>query len=238
MNGRIYAPKLGRMLSPDPVTQAPENGQNYNRYTYAYNNPLKFTDPRGYTNTHTNCVGNSCDGVMSQIGQSSAQQNYSFNGGVGVIMPAPTPPAFPTNHFSGASSHSATNEATVGDVVGESGAPSSESSPVDSKPAFSDATLDYFRGLNDLHQQSPSFAEGFVQYFVDQQIFLDHLGDLFGLHGPEQQANAVVANGLVLAAMVAVRDDLQVEVNGQVVSARAATGSTIWGMLTEGPDNF
>lgn len=36
------------MLSPDPVTQAPENGQNYNRYSYAYNNPLKYTDPSGY----------------------------------------------------------------------------------------------------------------------------------------------------------------------------------------------
>lgn len=48
MNGRIYEPRLGRMLSPDPVTQAPENGQNYNRYSYAYNNPLKYTDPSGY----------------------------------------------------------------------------------------------------------------------------------------------------------------------------------------------
>jgi len=38
------------MLSPDPVTQAPENAQNYNRYSYAYNNPLKYTDPSGYTN--------------------------------------------------------------------------------------------------------------------------------------------------------------------------------------------
>lgn len=36
------------MLSPDPVTQAPENGQNYNRYTYANNNPLKYTDPSGF----------------------------------------------------------------------------------------------------------------------------------------------------------------------------------------------
>jgi len=36
------------MLSPDPVTQAPENGQNYNRYTYANNNPLKYSDPSGY----------------------------------------------------------------------------------------------------------------------------------------------------------------------------------------------
>ncbi len=50
MNGRIYSPKLGRMLSPDPVTQAPENGQNYDRYTYAFNNPLKYTDPSGYKN--------------------------------------------------------------------------------------------------------------------------------------------------------------------------------------------
>lgn len=36
------------MLSPDPVTQAPENGQNYNRYSYVFNNPLKYTDPNGF----------------------------------------------------------------------------------------------------------------------------------------------------------------------------------------------
>ena len=36
------------MLSPDPVTQAPEKGQNYNRYTYANNNPLKYSDPSGF----------------------------------------------------------------------------------------------------------------------------------------------------------------------------------------------
>jgi len=49
MDGRIYDPKLGRMLSPDPVTQAPENGQNYNRYSYANNNPLKYSDPSGFS---------------------------------------------------------------------------------------------------------------------------------------------------------------------------------------------
>jgi len=48
MNGRVYAPGIGRMLSPDPVTQSPENGQNYNRYTYADNNPLKYHDPSGF----------------------------------------------------------------------------------------------------------------------------------------------------------------------------------------------
>ncbi|MCB1696251.1 MAG: hypothetical protein KDI34_08470 [Halioglobus sp.] len=49
MNGRIYDPMLGRMLSPDPVTQEPENGQNYNRYSYADNNPLTNIDPSGFS---------------------------------------------------------------------------------------------------------------------------------------------------------------------------------------------
>jgi RHS repeat-associated protein len=47
MNGRMYDPILGRMLSPDNYVQVPENAQNYNRYTYALNNPLIYTDPNG-----------------------------------------------------------------------------------------------------------------------------------------------------------------------------------------------
>lgn len=48
MNGRTYDPVLGRFLSPDPYTQFPESTQNYNRYSYGLNNPLRFTDPSGY----------------------------------------------------------------------------------------------------------------------------------------------------------------------------------------------
>jgi len=47
MNGRVYDPILGRMLSPDNYVQDPFNSQNYNRYGYCVNNPLKFTDPNG-----------------------------------------------------------------------------------------------------------------------------------------------------------------------------------------------
>jgi RHS repeat-associated protein len=50
MNGRIYDPLLGRFLSPDPIIQFPNDLQNYNRYTYALNNPLKYTDPTGNAN--------------------------------------------------------------------------------------------------------------------------------------------------------------------------------------------
>jgi RHS repeat-associated protein len=47
MNGRIYDPLLGRFLSPDPYVQMPEFSQNFNRYSYCLNNPLKYTDPSG-----------------------------------------------------------------------------------------------------------------------------------------------------------------------------------------------
>ena len=46
-NARLYDPVLGRFLSPDPYVQAPDNTQNYNRYSYALNNPLAYTDPDG-----------------------------------------------------------------------------------------------------------------------------------------------------------------------------------------------
>ncbi|MCQ2228326.1 MAG: FG-GAP-like repeat-containing protein [Bacteroidales bacterium] len=47
MNGRFYDPILARFLSPDPYVQAPDNTQNFNRYSYCLNNPLKYTDPNG-----------------------------------------------------------------------------------------------------------------------------------------------------------------------------------------------
>ena len=47
MNGRLYDPMLGRFFSPDNYVQAPGNSQNFNRYSYCLNNPLKYTDPSG-----------------------------------------------------------------------------------------------------------------------------------------------------------------------------------------------
>ena len=44
MNGRLYDPIVGRMLSPDNYVSLPEHTQGYNRYTYALNNPLIITD--------------------------------------------------------------------------------------------------------------------------------------------------------------------------------------------------
>ena len=47
MNTRLYDPILGQFQSADPFVQMPENPQSYNRYAYAMNNPLNYTDPDG-----------------------------------------------------------------------------------------------------------------------------------------------------------------------------------------------
>ena len=47
MNGRIYDPILGRMLSPDRFVPDPLSTQGYNRYAYVLNNPLRYSDPSG-----------------------------------------------------------------------------------------------------------------------------------------------------------------------------------------------
>jgi RHS repeat-associated protein len=47
MNARLYDAKLHRFLQPDNFVQDPSNTQNYNRYAYCINNPLKYTDKNG-----------------------------------------------------------------------------------------------------------------------------------------------------------------------------------------------
>ena len=48
MNGRLYDPRVGRFMSPDPVVSRPWSGQGWNPYSYVQNSPLSFTDPTGY----------------------------------------------------------------------------------------------------------------------------------------------------------------------------------------------
>ena len=43
---RVYSPKLGRFLQPDPIKF---NAGDVNIYRYAFNNPIGYTDPSGLT---------------------------------------------------------------------------------------------------------------------------------------------------------------------------------------------
>ena len=47
MNGRMYDPVMSSFFSVDQYVQSPSNSQNFNRYAYCLNNPLRYVDPSG-----------------------------------------------------------------------------------------------------------------------------------------------------------------------------------------------
>lgn len=47
-NARWYDPYLNRFLSPDSIVPDPYNPLDNDRYSYARNNPIKYTDPTGH----------------------------------------------------------------------------------------------------------------------------------------------------------------------------------------------
>jgi hypothetical protein len=48
MNARYYVGSIGRFASADTLVPDPSNPQQYNRYTYVLNNPLRYSDPTGH----------------------------------------------------------------------------------------------------------------------------------------------------------------------------------------------
>ncbi len=47
MGSRLYDPSIAQFISPDRIIHNSQFDQSYNRYAYAYNNPLKYIDPSG-----------------------------------------------------------------------------------------------------------------------------------------------------------------------------------------------
>ena len=47
MNGRLYDPVISRFFSPDKYVANSSFTQDFNRYSYCRNNPLKYVDPSG-----------------------------------------------------------------------------------------------------------------------------------------------------------------------------------------------
>lgn len=45
---RYYDPLLGRFISADTIVPSPADPQQLNRYSYASNNPVLYTDPTGH----------------------------------------------------------------------------------------------------------------------------------------------------------------------------------------------
>jgi RHS repeat-associated protein len=47
-NARYYDPALGRFVQADTIVPSMAHSQDFNRYSYVRNNPLKYTDPSGH----------------------------------------------------------------------------------------------------------------------------------------------------------------------------------------------
>ena len=45
---QFYDPISARFTTPDPFVQNPAFSQDFNRYSYVNNNPMRYTDPSGY----------------------------------------------------------------------------------------------------------------------------------------------------------------------------------------------
>ena len=79
---RFYSPKLGRFLSADTLVPNAANPQDFNRYAYVRNNPVRYTDPSGhFICSNDRNSDDYCPGRTSNIGSNAS------SGGGGYTPP-------------------------------------------------------------------------------------------------------------------------------------------------------
>ncbi|MBE7529123.1 MAG: RHS repeat-associated core domain-containing protein [Ardenticatenaceae bacterium] len=94
MQARWYLPGLGRFASADSIIPNPANPQQFNRYTYSLNNPLRYSDPTGHCSQIATINGNEETLVPDPNDAECwelAQQIYSQYGRFGLQLAALIP---------------------------------------------------------------------------------------------------------------------------------------------------
>lgn len=79
MNARLYDPEIGRFLSPDPYVQQPDFTQNFNRYSYCVNNPLKYNDQSGEWFLIDDLVVGGISFVIGYVGHGLSTGNWGLS---------------------------------------------------------------------------------------------------------------------------------------------------------------
>ena len=91
--GRLYDPRLGRYLGPDPAVSDPARSQDWNGYAYVANGPLSFTDPTGTVRAGPGCnvAGVLCLDAGGGHADSAATypKPFSFHLTIPVLLPFP-----------------------------------------------------------------------------------------------------------------------------------------------------
>ena len=92
-NARYYDPAPARFITPDSIVPNPNDGQDYNRYTYVRNNPVRFGDPSGnmpceYCNDRQTGVYNEAAATARDYGV-PVSNTYSGIGGSSTATHSP-----------------------------------------------------------------------------------------------------------------------------------------------------
>ncbi len=66
-NARYYDPALGRFLQADTIVPDAANPQSLNRYSYVYNNPLRYVDPTGHDGSDGGVLGGDSSDPLAQL---------------------------------------------------------------------------------------------------------------------------------------------------------------------------
>lgn len=89
LNGRVYDPTVGRMISADPTVPDPLYSQAFNRFAYVYNSPLVNVDPTGLG-------GDPCQGKIVEAinvgGSSTRGEGDTCPLGPVTVTGTPVPP--------------------------------------------------------------------------------------------------------------------------------------------------
>jgi len=82
MNGRVYDPTIARFISADPNIFHPFDTQDFNRYAYTRNNPLRYVDPSGYgwdDNDYEDGDFDDRDNPAGSQNDNQAEENHGSN---------------------------------------------------------------------------------------------------------------------------------------------------------------
>jgi RHS repeat-associated protein len=97
-NARFYSPTLMRFTQPDTIVPELFNPQAWNRYSYAYNNPISFNDPSGHCPAVLQDI---CEWIEEKIQSVTSWWNevaynhcaMSIDSQCGVLGPSISPPS-------------------------------------------------------------------------------------------------------------------------------------------------
>ncbi len=89
MNGRVYDPILSQFIQPDNQVQVSDFTAGYNRYAYALNNPLTYTDPSGEgfvtAMLISAAISVASNGIMNSVDNKPFFQNAGYAAVLGAV---------------------------------------------------------------------------------------------------------------------------------------------------------